>query len=225
MNKQLPLGVVAALLMAGGQANAQVACPTSPTVMSSVFGTTAASIASFSCTIGDKTFDDFSFPGGNNSQFLGNLVNFAISGPDTSIAFRTSSATGVGFGNGTHMFDFTVTIDPADVAAGTRIVTYRIDTGGVAGLSTSATITGSDSGTNVVGPLAGSRMALVDLAPGDTFNVAAVSTTQSNPSAGRLNSLINTFTQSTPVSVSEPMSLALFGLGLAGLGFARRRRS
>jgi hypothetical protein len=219
MNKQLPLGMVAALLIAGGQANAQVACPTVATAISTI------AVSGFSCTIGDKTFSDFIFPGGNNASFMSQLVDFAISGPDTSIAFMTSSATGSGFGNGTHMFDFTVTIDPADVAEGTRIVTYRIDTAGGAALSTSATITGDHSGTNVVGPLAGSRMALVDLAPGDTFNVAAVSTTQSNPSAGRLNSLINTFTQSTPVSVSEPMSLALFGLGLAGLGFARRRRS
>jgi len=213
MNKQLTLGVVAALSIASGQAYA-VDCPTTPTVMSSIF------IPGFTCTIGDKTFSDFT-----TTAVTSNLVAFSESGSDTTLALSTANSGGAGFGSDMRTYGFTVTVDPAAVAAGTRIDAYTLAIGSGPAATTSATIMGSNSGTNSTGPLTGPQTNTLTFSEPDKFNTVSISTTQSNNGNARVNSLTNTFVQSTvPVSVSEPMSLSLFGLGLTGLCFAGRRR-
>ena len=212
-NKPLiALGVVTALAMAGGQANAQTACPTVPTVIS-----TLITSPSFSCTIGDKTFSDFSFPTNNLEMIVRNDVVFT-GGTDTSVAFEK----GPGFPNGLNTFDFTVTIDPAGVAAGTTIVEHTLNV--VGGTTSGGTITGNNSGMHTIADAANPHTNMLPLSPADTSVMVSVHAGQTGSSSA-LGSVTNTFTQSAPTAVPEPMSLSLFGLGLGGLALARRRRS
>ncbi len=211
--KALSIGLAvsaATLLMTAGQASAAT-CP-------AIDALSVVAAPGFSCTLGDKVFSDFSF-----STDLSTHILFTTN-PLTGDDVVTFSRAGTRYPTGANEFDYMVSIAPT-AAPGTTILEHTLGID-VSTATPPSTITdhfkGDNSGNHVINATNGGTFAVATL-PGDTSEMIMITATQ--PAKAQLNSITNDFGQTIPAGVPEPMSLSLFGLGLFGLGLARRRRA
>jgi hypothetical protein len=179
----------------------------------------------FSCTVGDKTFSGFSYTdsssGGATAIPASGITVTAVTSPDIGLSFTAAWSVGSGQTLDSDI-KFTVSVtsgaaiihDAGLVQSGTSFL--------APGIAQVAENLGN--GTNLVTIFDATTTKLSDeqlFTPTGSVSVGKdISVNGNNGGAASISLVTDTFSQVVPL----PATLALFGSGLVGLGWLRRRR-